>query len=254
MDYQHISFNVASGVARLTLNRPPLNVLNIAMMREINLALDSLDQATIKVLVLSAEGKAFSAGVDVTEHTADKVGEMIEVFHGLFRRLERLDVPTLAIVQGAALGGGCEVALFCDLVLASDKAKFGQPEIKVGVLPPIAAVMLPRLVPHKKALELLLMGETIDAAEAHRLGLVNRVVPADQLQAATDEMIGKLAALSGVVLRMTRRAARLGGQGTFGEALGQVESLYLDELMKTHDANEGLAAFLEKRPPVWKDQ
>ena len=254
MDYQHISFNVASGVARLTLDRPPLNVLNIAMMREINLALDSLDQATIKVLVLSAEGKAFSAGVDVTEHTADKVGEMIEVFHGLFRRLERLDVPTLAIVQGAALGGGCEVALFCDLVLASDKAKFGQPEIKVGVLPPIAAVMLPRLVPHKKALELLLMGETIDAAEAHRLGLVNRVVPADQLQAATDEMIGKLAALSGVVLRMTRRAARLGGQGAFGEALEQVESLYLDELMKTHDANEGLAAFLEKRPPVWKDQ
>jgi len=254
MDYQHISFNVASGVARLTLDRPPLNVLNIAMMREINLALDSLDQATIKVLVLSAEGKAFSAGVDVTEHTADKVGEMIEVFDGLFRRLERLDVPTLAIVQGAALGGGCEVALFCDLVLASDKAKFGQPEIKVGVLPPIAAVMLPRLVPHKKALELLLMGETIDAAEAHRLGLVNRVVPADQLQAATDEMIGKLAALSGVVLRMTRRAARLGGQGAFGEALEQVESLYLDELMKTHDANEGLAAFLEKRPPVWKDQ
>jgi len=110
MDYQYIGFEVASGAARLTFKRPPLNVLNIAMMREINLALDGLDPATAKALVIAAEGKAFSAGVDVAEHTADKVGEMIEVFHGMFRRLDRLDVPTLAIVQGAALGGGCEVA------------------------------------------------------------------------------------------------------------------------------------------------
>jgi cyclohexa-1,5-dienecarbonyl-CoA hydratase len=254
MDYQNISFEVASGVARLTFKRPPLNVLNIAMMREISSALDRFDQATAKVLVIAAEGKAFSAGVDVAEHTADKVAEMIEVFHGIFRRLDRLDVPTLAIVQGAALGGGCEVALFCDLILASDKAKFGQPEIKVGVFPPIAAVMLPRLVSRAKALELLLTGETIDAGEAYRLGLVNKVVPPDQLQAAAGEMIGKLTSLSGVVLRTTKRAARWGGQGTFGEALNQVESLYLSELMKTHDANEGLMAFLEKRPPVWKDQ
>ncbi len=254
MDYQNISFEVVSGVARLTFNRPPLNVLNIAMMREINSALDRFDQAAAKVLVIAAEGKAFSAGVDVAEHTADKVGEMIETFHGIFRRLDHLDTPTLAVVQGAALGGGCEVALFCDMVLASDKAKFGQPEIKVGVFPPIAAVILPRLVSRAKALELLLTGETIDAGEAYRLGLVNRVVPPDQLQAAAGEMIGKLTPLSGAVLRMTRRAARLGGQGAFGEALNQVESLYLSELMKTHDANEGLMAFLEKRPPVWKDQ
>ncbi len=254
MDYQNISFEVASGVARLTFKRPPLNVLNIAMMREVNSALDSFDHATAKVLVIAAEGKAFSAGVDVAEHTADKVGEMIEVFHGIFRRLDRLDVPTLAIVQGAALGGGCEVALFCDMVLASDKAKFGQPEIKVGVFPPIAAVILPRLVSRAKALELLLTGDTIDAAEAHRLGLVNQVVPVDQLTAAANELIGKFTSLSGVVLQMTRRAARLGGQGTFAEALNQVESLYLSDLMKTHDANEGLTAFLEKRAPVWKDQ
>ncbi len=254
MDYQHISFEVASGAARLTFKRPPLNVLNIAMMREINSALDGFDQATAKVLVIAAEGKAFSAGVDVGEHTADKVGEMIEVFHGMFRRLDRLDVPTLAIVQGAALGGGCEVALFCDMVLASDKAKFGQPEIKVGVFPPIATVILPRLVSRAKALELLLTGDTIDAAEAHRLGLVNQVVPVDQLMAAANELIGKFTSLSGVVLQMTRRAAHLGGQGTFAEALNQVESLYLSDLMNTHDANEGLTAFLEKRAPVWKDQ
>jgi cyclohexa-1,5-dienecarbonyl-CoA hydratase len=254
MDYQNISFEVASGVARLTFKRPPLNVLNIAMMREVNATLDGLDQAATKVLVFAAEGKAFSAGVDVSEHTADKVNEMLEVFHGIFRRLDQMDMPTLAVVQGAALGGGCEVALFCDLVVASEKAKFGQPEIKVGVLPPIAAAILPRLAPHKKALELLLTGETIDAAEAYRLGLVNQVVPVEQLPAAADEMIGKLTALSGVVLRMTRRAARLGGQGTFGEALRGIESLYLNELMKTQDANEGLAAFLEKRAPVWKDR
>lgn len=254
MDYQNISFEVAAGVARLTFKRPPLNVLNIAMMREINSALDSFDQATAKVLVIAAEGKAFSAGVDVAEHTADKVGEMIETFHGIFRRLDHLDTPTLAIVQGAALGGGCEVALFCDMVLASDKAKFGQPEIKVGVFPPIAAAILPRLMPNKKALELLLIGDTIDAAEAYRLGLVNQVVPVDRLPAAADEWIGKFTSLSGSVLRMTRCAARLGEQGTFGEALRGIESLYLNELMKTKDANEGLAAFLEKRAPVWKDQ
>jgi cyclohexa-1,5-dienecarbonyl-CoA hydratase len=157
MNFGHIRFDVSDGVARLTLNKPPVNVLNIAMMREINTALEGLDgDPAVKVLVFeAAEGsKAFSAGVDVSEHTADRVGEMIEVFHRIFRLLDGLEVPTVAVVGGAALGGGCELALFCDMVIASEKASFGQPEIQVGVFPPIAVVALPGIVGPKKALEI----------------------------------------------------------------------------------------------------
>jgi cyclohexa-1,5-dienecarbonyl-CoA hydratase len=255
--YQTINFQINEAVARLTLNRPPLNVINIPMMAEMVEAVESLrEQPTVKVLVIEAAAgsKAFSAGVDVADHTADKVHDMIYGFHRLFRRLADLNIPTLAIVNGAALGGGCELALFCDMIVASERAKFGQPETKVGVFPPIAAIMLPRLIPHHHALELLLTGETIDAAEAYRLGLVNRVVPLEELAAAANELIAKLAGLSGSVLRYTRKAAWLGAAGPFPEALAAVEKLYLDELMQTHDAHEGLAAFMEKRPPAWQNK
>jgi cyclohexa-1,5-dienecarbonyl-CoA hydratase len=257
MGFEHIRFDVSDGVARLTLNKPPLNVLNIAMMREINSALEGLgDDPSVKVLVFeAAEGsKAFSAGVDVSEHTADMVEEMIEVFHRIFRLLDGLEAPTVAVVGGAALGGGCELVLFCDMVIASEKASFGQPEIQVGVLPPIAVVALPEIVGPKKALEMVLTGDRIRAAEAERLGLVNRVVPPEELQAAADEFVGKLAKLSGAVLRLTKRAVRLGSAGDFIEGLAAVEELYLGLLMAAEDAHEGLAAFMEKRSPVWKDR
>jgi cyclohexa-1,5-dienecarbonyl-CoA hydratase len=259
MSFEHIQFNVSDGVARLTLNKPPLNVLNIAMMREINTALEGLDDdAEVKVLVFqSAEGsKAFSAGVDVSEHTADTVGEMIEVFHRIFRQLDKLEIPTVAVIGGAALGGGCELALFCDMIIASEKASFGQPEIQVGVIPPIAVVALPDIIGPKKALEMVLIGDRIRAAEAQRLGLVNQVVPPEELQAAADEFVGKLAKLSGAVLRLTKRAVRMGTihTGHFAKGLAAVEELYLGPLMTTEDAHEGLAAFMEKRSPVWKDR
>jgi cyclohexa-1,5-dienecarbonyl-CoA hydratase len=257
MEFQHITFEKRDGVARITLSKPPLNVLDIAMMREINAALDGLDDdLSVKVLVFeAAEGsKAFSAGVDVSEHTAEKVEEMIEVFHRIFRLLDALDVPTLAVVNRAALGGGCELALFCDMVIASEKASFGQPEIQVGVFPPVAAVALPRLIGPKKALEMVLIGDRIGAAEAEQLGLVNKVVPPNELEATAAEFIGKLTSLSSVVLRLTKRAVRLGSVGSFAEGLAAVEELYLGPLMSTEDANEGLSAFLEKRSPVWKDR
>jgi len=257
MGFQYIRFEKQDGVARLTLNKPPLNVLDIAMMREINTALEGLgDDPAIKLLVFeAAEGsKAFSAGVDVSEHTADRVEEMIEVFHRIFRQLDALEIPTLAVVGGAALGGGCELVLFCDMVIASEKASFGQPEIQVGVFAPLAAVALPGIIGPKKALELLLIGDRIRAAEAERLGLVNKVVPPDELEAAADEWIGKLTRLSGAVLRLTKRAVRMGSVGRFAEGLTAVEELYLGPLMATEDANEGLAAFLEKRAPVWKNR
>ena len=257
MDFEHIRFEVSDGVARLTLNKPPFNVLDIAMMREINSVLERLgDDPTVKVLVFeAAEGsKAFSAGVDVSEHTADKVEEMIGVFHRIFRLLDALEVPTVAVVGGAALGGGCELVLFCDMVIASERASFGQPEIQVGVIPPIAVAALPGIIGPKKALEVVLIGDRIRAAEAERLGLVNKVVPPEELRTAADEFVGKLAKLSGAVLRLTKRAVRVGSTGRFADGLAAVEELYLGPLMATEDAHEGLAAFMEKRTPVWKDR
>jgi cyclohexa-1,5-dienecarbonyl-CoA hydratase len=257
MGFQHIRFEKRDGAARLVLDKPPLNVLNIAMMREINTALESLSEdATVKVLVFEAAdgSKAFSAGVDVSEHTAEMVEEMIEVFHRIFRLLDALKVPTVAVVGGAALGGGCELALFCDMIVASEKASFGQPEIQVGVLAPVAAVALSRIIGPKKTMELLLTGDRIRAAEAERLGLVNKVVPPDELGAAADELVGKLSKLSAAVLRLTKRAVQVGSVGRFDKGLKAVEDLYLGPLMDTEDAHEGLAAFMEKRTPVWKDK
>jgi len=257
MGFEFIRFDVSDGVAWLTLNKPPLNVLDIAMMREINTALAGLsDDAGVKVLVFeAAEGsKAFSAGVEVSEHTSDRVEEMIEVFHRIFRLLDGLEIPTVAVVGGAALGGGCELALFCDMVIASERASFGQPEIQVGVFPPIAAVALPEIIGPKRALEMVLTGDRIRAAEAERLGLVNRVVPLEELRAAADEFVSRLTKLSGAVLRLTKRAVRLGSAGGFTEGLAVVEEWYLGPLMATEDAHEGLAAFMEKRSPVWKDR
>ena len=257
MGFQHIAFEKQDGVARLVLNKPPLNVLDIAMMREINTALESLqDDTAVKVLVFeAAEGsKAFSAGVDISEHMADTVDEMIEVFHRIFRLLDDLEMPTVAVIGGAALGGGCELALFCDMIIASEKASFGQPEIQVGVFPPIAVVALPGIIGPKIAMEFMLTGDRIRADEAQRVGLVNKVVPPDELQAAADEFVGKLAKLSGAALRLTKQAVRLVGAGDFAEGLAAVEELYLGPLMDTEDAHEGLAAFMEKRDPVWKNK
>jgi cyclohexa-1,5-dienecarbonyl-CoA hydratase len=158
------------------------------------------------------------------------------------------------VVGGAALGGGCELALFCDMVIASEKASFGQPEIQVGVLPPIAVVALPEIIGPKKAMEMVLTGDRIRADEAERLGLVNMVVAPEELQTAAMEFVSKLSKLSGAVLRITKRAVRVGSSGSFADGLAAVEELYLGPLMDTEDANEGLAAFMEKRPPVWKNK
>ncbi len=254
-DFQNIIFERQDRVARITLNHPPVNIMDITTMGEINAALESLqgDHDT-KVLVFAAQGKAFCAGVDVKDHTVDKVDEMIEVFHRIFRHLWSLDIPTVAAVNGAALGGGCELATFCDMVIASEKATFGQPEIQVGVYPPVAVVTFPRLMPHMKAMELLLTGDIIDAREAERLGIVNKVVPVEYFEEEVSQFISRLTALSAMVLRLTKRATLQGLALTFEEAFAYSEELYLNRLMKTEDASEGLQAFMEKRKPVWKDR
>ncbi len=254
-DFQNVIFQRKEGVARISLNHPPVNILDIPTMQEIVRILDGLqsDEET-KILVFAADGKAFCAGVDVKDHTADKVDKMVEVFHRIFRRMWSLDIPAVAAVNGAALGGGCELATFCDMIIASEKATFGQPEIQVGVYPPVAVVTFPRLMPHMKAMELLLTGKIIDAREAERLGIVNKVVPVESFEEEVSSFVNKLTALSGAVLRLTKRATLQGLGLGFEDALAGSEDIYLNRLMKTEDATEGLQAFMEKRRPVWKDQ
>jgi cyclohexa-1,5-dienecarbonyl-CoA hydratase len=242
-------------IGKITFNNGPLNILNIAMMEEINKALEGfIGDPSLKAFIFDHEGKAFSAGVDVGDHMGDKASKMLYEFHSIFKKLYRMKCPTIASVKGAALGGGCEVALFCDIVLVSEKAKFGQPEIKVGVFPPLAVLIFPYLTGHKKAFELLLQGEIISASEAHRLGLVNHVFPLESYEQEVSQFLDRFNQLSAVVLQHTKKALHLALGGNFDAEIDRIEEYYLNELMKTHDANEGLQAFLEKRPPVWQNR
>jgi cyclohexa-1,5-dienecarbonyl-CoA hydratase len=255
MAFKHIQTELKDGVATLILNRAPVNVLNIEMMEEINAYLEGLKkEKSLKLLVIQATGKAFSAGVDVGEHLGDLVYKMIEVFHKMFRLMDALKVPSIAIVNGSALGGGCELALYCDMVIATEKSKFGQPEIQVGVFPPIAALIFPRIMGRKKAMELILAGDTLSAQEALTLGLINKVVTEASLADEANGFIEKFKKLSGIVLKLAKEAALVGLNDDMDKGLKTIEEIYLDRLMKTDDALEGLKAFLEKRKPTWRDQ
>jgi cyclohexa-1,5-dienecarbonyl-CoA hydratase len=254
MSFEHIRTDLTDGVGTIVLNREPLNILNIAMMEEINTALQDFMNQQVKVLVFRAEGKSFSGGVDVGEHMGDLAPKMIEAFHNMFRNMDKLGVPSIAVVNGAALGGGCELAVYCDLVIASEKAKIGQPEVQVGVFPPIAALIFPRIMGRKKAMELIMSGDIIKAKEAKELGLVNEVVAPEELEEKAQQFIQKFTQNSGVVLKHTRQAILTGIEDEQERMLKQIEDLYLNKLMNTEDAMEGLEAFLNKRKPVWKER
>ncbi|OAT85281.1 enoyl-CoA hydratase/isomerase family protein [Desulfotomaculum copahuensis] len=252
MNYEFIKLKSGGGIVSIVLNRPPLNVLTIAMMEEMITALQQAGQEPGALVTLEAEGKAFSAGVDVADHTPEKVRQMIDVFDRLFLAMAGLEKPLAAVVDGAALGGGYELVLGCDLVVASERSKFGQPEIAVGVFPPIACYMLPRLLSWPRAMELLLSGQTFGAARALELGLVNRVLPAGDFAVGVRDFLQQFLAQSPVVLALTKKAARAGLGKDFAAALKEIDNIYLRELMATEDAVEGLSAFMEKRRPVWR--
>ncbi len=252
-DDGHIRLGMEDGIATVTLNRPPLNVLDMSLMAEFNALLETVvSDEGVAAIVIRAEGKAFSAGVDVADHTADKVGEMILLFHDIFRKLASTDALTIAAVHGAALGGGCELACFCDIVLASDRAKFGQPEVQLAVFPPVAASVLPGQVGIKKAIELNVLGRTIDAGEAHRIGMVNAVYAREEFESSVDAYLGEIRKLSRPVVRLAKRATCLVSREQVLEHLERAEALYLGELMELADAHEGIAAFVERRPAVWQ--
>lgn len=251
--YEFFEVTTADGIATVTMNRPPLNVLHIPMMAEFDAVLENvLSGASLAAVIFRGTGKAFSAGVDVADHTPEKVGEMIRRFHRIFRHLASTDALTIAVVHGAALGGGCELACFCDIVLASEKAKFGQPEVQVGVFPPVAACIFPPLIGMKKAIELNALGMTIAANEAHRIGLVNQVYAPDEFESQVEAYLACIRKLSRPVVRLAKRATTLLEREQILAHLDRVEKLYLDDLLKLSDADEGILAFMEKRTPNWK--
>ena len=253
-EYRFIRCELTRGVARIVLARPPLNIMTIAMMEEIGAALESVARLPgLKAVLFTAEGKAFSAGVDIEDHQDDRVTPMLEAFHRIFRLLHDLDTVAVAAVNGAALGGGAELATFCDLVVASETATLGQPEIKVGVFAPIAVLHYPLRVGPHRALQLLLSGRIVGASEALAIGLVDRVVPADKLDESVEAELDRFTAHSAAVLHLTKRALRERLGLSFHPGLSRLEDLYRYELMAIEDAHEGLRAFAEKRKPVWSN-
>ena len=256
-NYQNIKFTIEDRVAQILLARPPVNVLNIAMMQEIGQALaECANRRDLVAIVFGSapDCRAFSAGVAVEEHAEETIYRMLDSFHGIFRSLEQMGKPAIALVDGAALGGGCELVCGCDIVIASNRARFGQPEIKLGVFPPVAAILLPRIIGEKRARELILTGDMIDAAEALKLGFVNYVVAPGELNAKLLEVLARLRELSAVALEMTKKAMDQSRGKSFEAALKHVENIYLHELMKTEDATEGINAFQDKRKPVWRNR
>ena len=254
--YKLIHLDTAQGITRLTLNRAPANVLSIDLMQDINTALESLEyDRSVKLVVLTAAGKYFSAGFELGDHIGDRAYLMLEAFRRIFENLAKLDKPTLAVVGGPALGAGSLLAAGCDIVLAAAQgAKFGHPEIKGGVFNTMAAVLLPRLVGRKKAFEIMLGGASLSAVDAERAGLVTRVCPDDKLEAEAAALIQRFQESSAPVMQYTRRAIMGTLDLPFPEAVRHAEDVYLNQLMATDDAEEGLKAIMEKRKPVWKDR
>jgi len=244
-------------VFKIILNAPKANVLEAAMLEEILSVLESLrTEKRVKLIVFEGAGKHFSFGASVPEHTKEQAPMMLKVFHAMFYELADLAVPTMAVVRGQCLGGGMELALFCNFIVADGAAVFGQPEIVLGVLPPPASVMLPRKVGQTYADDLVLTGRSIPADEAYRIGLVNLMTPeGEDAWTTAGEWISKhILPKSASSLRIANRAVRMDFFRRIREDLPRVEDLYLAELMESHDANEGINAFLEKRKPEWKSE
>jgi cyclohexa-1,5-dienecarbonyl-CoA hydratase len=240
-------------LARITLTHPPLNVIDSQMMDELLTALRELEQRPeIIAVILSGNERAFSAGVDVAVHTPDKIQTMFQKFHGLIMALVKFSKITIAEVQGACLGGGAELAMVCDMCFTTPDAKWGFPEITLGCYPPVACAALAALVGQKRAAELVFTGRTFSGEEAAAWGLANEAHPEGRLQEAIQATVGHLLKLSPAALAVAKKAFYAWDSMHLDKGLMRAEKIYLDELMQTEDAKEGIAAWMEKRKPVWK--
>jgi len=242
-------------IERIVLDRPQGNVLDLEMLGAIKERLEQFaaDPGTCKLLVFEGAGRHFSFGASVEEHLPDKVGRLLPAFHGLFWDLERLSIPTAAVVRGQCLGGGFELALWCGLLICDPTARFGVPEIKLGVFPPIAAIVLPWRVSGARSTQMILSGESIDGTSAAHLGLADWCGedPEGRLQ---EWFTQNLEEKSAVAVRTAWRASRRLLASALRNHLKPLESLYLKDLMSHEDPVEGISAFVERRPPVWRNQ
>jgi cyclohexa-1,5-dienecarbonyl-CoA hydratase len=254
-EFQFLKFRVDGEVARLTLDRPEHNLLNERMLAEIAVGINSVgEQSGIKLIVLDSAQKAFCGGIEVGEYTQRRVFQLLDAFHVAFSAMLDTSKPLLVVINGPAYGGGAELAALGDLVIATPKARFAQPEIKLGIFPPLAAAILPYILGPKLALEQVLTGETMTAERARELGLVNWVVPENELQKKVDEVIAKVCAQSGPVLTMAKKAI-IGSMGLpLREGVRNSMKVFLNELADLEDSQEGLRALVEKRAPKWKNR
>jgi cyclohexa-1,5-dienecarbonyl-CoA hydratase len=249
--FAKITLGLAPPVARLTLANPPVNVIDFLMMDELVAALEQIEQRSdIFIIVLAGSERAFSVGVDVKAHTPDKVPEMLGKFHSVIRSLLATRKLTIAAVRGNCLGGGAELALVCDLVYTSAAATWGFPEITLACFPPVAAVALSALVGQKRAADLVLTGRTFKGDEAAAMGLANAGVA--DVEAEVQNAVARAAKLSAAALAMGKKAFYAWDAIHLDKGLARAEKIYVDELMATEDAKEGIRAFIEKRPPRWR--
>lgn len=259
MDYQFILYEISESIATITINRPEVrNALTQALMEELADAIDQADEdPEVRVLILTGAGeKAFVGGADINEvgarTTSTELGPKSRKRRSVYTKLEHLSKPSIAAVNGFALGGGCEMALSCTLRIAADTARFGQPEINLGIIPGLGGTQrLVRLVGKGNAMEMILTGDLIRADHALRIGLVNRVVPADQLMAEARGLAEKLAAKAPLALRAAKDAVDYGAEMSLDVAL-EFENRLFAIVSGSEDRAEGVAAFLEKRQPEWK--
>ncbi|HKW32593.1 MAG TPA: enoyl-CoA hydratase/isomerase family protein [Candidatus Acidoferrum sp.] len=254
-EFKFVKLRCDGGVARMTMSRPEHNLLNETMLREMADGISFAgERDDIKLIVLDSACKVFCGGIDVGEYTSQRVFQMLDAFHATFAGMLELGKPVVCVVNGPAIGGGAELAAFGDLVIATPKARFAQPEISIGVFPPLASTILPFLVGPKIALELVLTGEPVSAERALDLGMVNRLVPEAQLERTVEELVNRINGHSGPVLTMAKRAI-LGGMGlSLRDGLKHSMNIFLNELYRLEDSQEGLRALVEKRKPNWKNR
>jgi enoyl-CoA hydratase/carnithine racemase len=257
-EFKFIRWDDSGVVAHLTMNRPRQNVMNIEMLREMATAIESLAaREDVRLILLDASPECegyFSLGVGAEGYTQQMVFQMMDAFHSIFRVMMEVCKPVLAVVEGVASGAGAELAAFCDLVIATENAQFRQPEIKLGVFPPMGAVVYPRVIGPHRAMELLLTGDPINASQAQQMGLINRVVPREKLKETVDSLVKRISEQSGPVLTLLKRVVFEGTWRPFDEALKRAQNLYLNQLFDLQDSKEGVQALFEKRKPVWKNR
>jgi len=250
-----ITFDTTTAVAHLTLNHAPYNLLTVAMMTELAECIESLNgRSDVKCILLDSSQKVFSLGISREDSKPDRVFQTLEAFNRVFLAISDISKPMVIVVNGQAVGAGSELIAFGDMIIATPNAKFAQPEVKLGVFPPFASVMLPQLIGPKKTYELILTGQPLSAEDAAHLGLVNKVVPEAELAAAVKDILTRIIEFSGPVLEMTKKVI----QGTMGlpldQAIKRSQDIYLNQLMSLEDAQEGVRAVLENRKPVWKNK